>query len=311
MHISGRDNQIEYNANTTVFVHPSSNMQEMNRWKENIIAILQQVPSEADALKPLIQFIVAILDPYKIYILKNGGNTSTSPDTYIDLLIIVPDNENILSTELAPVFEIACLKHPRVCCSLHSADKVQAAMARGNIFYTMNCIDKNLVYDDERLSLPVTTNRALRNLKLQAEVAFTLSFKKALFFYQSAVFIQENHSEPIVAFYLHQSIELTYRSILRSLNGYYKKTHVIRSLKDLACRCAPQLNAVLPDNTKHEKHLLDVLENAYLNSRYDNQYTIDDDDLRILFERTKRVLDTAQEMIEQTITDIPTNMEGK
>jgi len=302
MHVNGQHNKIEYN--TTVFVHPGSEMQEMKEWKENLIAILQQVPYEANALKPLIQLIVTVLAPHKIFMLKSGGAAAITADTYIDLLIIMPDNKDVPPTELEPVFDIASLKHQRVCCSLHIADRVKECIERGNIFYSLNCVDKNLVYDDKKYPLPATTDQAVRNMKLQAEVAFTLCFKKAVSFYQSAVFLYENNPEPVVAFYLHQAIELTYRAILRSLNGYYKRTHVIRSLKDLARRCAPQLNAILPDNTGPEKRLLDVLENAYLNARYDNQYNIEDNDLLQLFERTKQVLHIAQEMKEQAIANI-------
>jgi HEPN domain-containing protein len=237
--------------------------------------------------------------------LKSGGTAAITAETYIDLLIIMSDSKDVPLTELEPVFNIASLKYQRVCCSLHSADRVKECIERGNIFYSLNCIDKNLVYDDKRFPLPTTTAQALRNMKLQAEVAFTLCFKKAVSFYQSAVFLHENNPEPVIAFYLHQAVELTYRAILRCLNGYYKKTHVIRSLKDLARRCAPQLNAIFPDNTGQEKHLLDILENAYLNARYDNQYNIDDKHLILLFERAKQVLDIAQEMKEQAIAEIP------
>jgi len=303
MQVNGQNNKIEYN--TTVFVHPGSNMQEMNQWKENLIAILQQVPSEADALKPLIQLIVTAMAPHKIFMLKNGGNTNTCPEMYIDLLIIMADNNNVPFAELEPVLEIACLRHQRVCCSLHSACRVKESIQKGHIFYSMNCISENLVYDDKGLILPSTTPEALGNMKSQIKEKFTPGFEKAVSFYKSALHLHQNNSSPIVAFYLHQATEFTYRAILQSLNGFYKKTHVIRSLKTLARRCAPQLNAILPDNTRKESHLLDALETGYLNARYDNQYNADDNDLLILFERVKRVQEVAQDMVEQAIAGIP------
>ena len=113
MHVNGQHNTIEYN--TTVFVHPGADMQEMKEWKENLIAILQQVPYEANALKPLIQLIVTVLAPHTIFMLRNSGAAAITTETFIDLLIIMPDNKNVPLTDLEPVFDIASLKHQRIC----------------------------------------------------------------------------------------------------------------------------------------------------------------------------------------------------
>jgi hypothetical protein len=75
-HLSGGNNKIELITN--VFLYTDTDLHEANNWKEKIISILKKVPSKADVLKPAIEFLVVILKPSKIYMLRVPPSSLTT-----------------------------------------------------------------------------------------------------------------------------------------------------------------------------------------------------------------------------------------
>lgn len=303
----GNDDHTENNNNsstiynTTVFIQSDPETQEIKNWKERLISIIENVPAKADTLKPIIQLLVAAISPSKIYMLQHKGTINAPSGGYIDLLLVIASKCDIPFAELEPTLEIAYLKDQRVCCSLHSEGNLLENLRLGHIFYSLNCIPGNLIYDDETVKLPATTPQVIQEIKRISREKFTRIFDKALHFYESALSLHQNHPSQIIAFMLHQSIELTYRGMLQCLNGYDKKTHDIRSLKKYIRRCAPQMNTIFPDGKEEEKHLLDVLEASYLDSRYEHNYCISENDLDLLIEKARQLHISAKEIIEATL----------
>lgn len=288
--------------NTNVFICPDQNMVEIKNWKEKLLSILEQVPAEADNIKPLIQFIVAAIAPAKIYMMKHPDTDTTSKDKYIDLLIVISPKNDTPFLELQPILDMAYLQDWRVSCSLHSEGNIIDGLRNGHVFYSLQCVQENLVYDDKANNYPVTPPEILQEIKNQAYLKFEQNFMKALDFSESAAYLHENNAPRITAFMLHQGAELTFRGILQSLNGYDKKTHEIRLLKKLVRRCAPQLCNIFPDDSEEEKRILDVLENAYSHARYDNDFQIPEEDLTVLFEKVTLLHETAQKVAHAVLS---------
>lgn len=298
MNIGGYNHKIEYTTN--VFINAGADTAEIRDWKEKLISIAAQIPEKADTLTPVIQLIVAAIAPTKIYMIKHDTLEGMETEVFIDLLVIVSGKCNTPFTELEPVLEMAYLKDRRVCCSLHGEGNVIEGLRNGHIFYSLHCIPENLVYDDKAVSYPITTPTALQEMKSRTLQQFAVTFKRALDFNKSAVYLYENApTHSIIVFMLHQAVELTYRGVLQCLNGYDKKTHEIRALKKHVRRCAPQMNSIFTDDTEEEKYLLDILENAYLKARYEEQYSVQENDLAQLFQKVVCLQQTATKIIEE------------
>lgn len=295
------DNHIN-TYNTNVFMYPNQDTAERKSWKEKLISIIEQVPAEADKIKPLIQFIVAAIAPAKIYMMKHQDVGTTIPDKYIDLLIVISPKNNRPFTELQPILDIAYLNDWRVSCSLHSEGNIIDGLRKGHVFYSLQCIPVNLIYDDKVTTYPVTSPEILREMKSKAYVKFEQNFANALDFHEGAVYLHENSASQLTGFMLHQAAELTYRGILQSLNGYDKKTHEIRVLKRYIRRCAPQLCNIFSDDSEEEKRILDILESAYSHSRYESDYKISKGDLNVLFEKVILLQDMAQKIVHTVLT---------
>lgn len=296
MQINGQNNRVEFH--TTVLLNEDGNYRDIRDWKERLLTIIQQIPEKADTLKPIIQFLVTTVAPTKIYRVENRNTKDDTTEKYIDLLLVIPSKNNIPFTELEPIIEIPYLKEKRVVCSLHNEGVVLGALRNGHIFYTLNFTDENLVYDDKAVTFPITSFEAVQEMKQKAREIFFQHFERAQNFYSCAEYLHQQNPGKIISFLLHQATEFTYRGVLMSLNGYDKRTHDIHSLKKHTRRCAPQLSTIFSNDAEEEKRLTDLLEKAYLESRYENKYAVNENDLTVFFEKVKLLQDTCKELVE-------------
>jgi len=283
---------------TAIFIYPGAYDSEIAAWKEKLVAILQDIPGRAQIIKPVIQFLVATITPAKIYMMRLEAGADNERQNTIDLLIIMPGKSGITFTELEPILQIACSQHQQVRFSLHDEGTVVDALRNGHVFYSLHCIAANLVYDDKSLTYPETSPAALATIKQQARQNFDAYFQKAQQFYSTALTIHQSNGSKLVTFMLHQAVELTYRGILQSLNGCSKKTHDIRILMKLSLRCAHQLNTVLEPCIEENSHLIQLLDNAYIDARYEPDYIFDEKYLPLAFEKVALLHTTAKNIIE-------------
>lgn len=164
-------------------------------------------------------------------------------ETYIDLLLVIPNKNNALFIELEPITEIPYLKDRRVC-SQHNEGSVLDALSNGDIFYSLNFVDENLIYDDKAITYPQPSFEALEGIKQRARETFFQHFERAEHFYACAEYLHQFGPGKIISFLLHQATEFCYRGVLISLNGYDKRRHNLYSLKKHIRRCAPQLSII-------------------------------------------------------------------
>ncbi len=252
--------------------------------------------------EPLIELLVTALAPARIYKVEHKDIASQQV-SYIDLLIVIPQTCRTPFIELEPVLEMAHLKDQRISCSLHQEHSVADGLQSGHVFYNQFFSDKNLVYDDGTIVFPPLDKEMWGKMTERMRNQFTFFQEKARCFYESALALNQKYTPPIIAFMLHQAVELTYRGILENLNGYGKKTHDIRSLRKQTRRCAPQLGDVFPDNTTEEQRLVSLLDNAYLSSRYDANYTISAADANTLIGRVKLFLEATEAVFEAALAE--------
>lgn len=296
MHVNGQYNKVEFH--TSIFLNEDDNYKDIRDWKERLLTIIQQIPEKADTLKPIIQFLVTTVAPTKIYKLQNRNIKDETTEKYIDLLLVIPNKNNVPFTELEPIIEIPYLKEKRVVCSLHNEGVVLGALRSGHIFYTLNFTPENLVYDDKAANFPIPSIEAVQEMKQRAREIFFQHFERAQNFYSCAEYLYKQNPGKIIPFLLHQATEFTYRGVLMSLNGYDKRTHDIHSLKKHIRRCAPQLNTIFSNDAVEEKRLTELLEKAYLESRYETNYAVNENDLIVLFERIKLLQKSCKELVQ-------------
>lgn len=143
----------------------------------------------------------------------------------------------------------------------------------------------NIVYNNSNTEYQVPTLLAINEMKQKIKEGFLHDIQKAVDFREAAELLKENKSSSIVPFFLHQAVELTYRSILKHLEGYDKKTHSLKALRKYIRRSAPQLCSIFSESNDDEKQINKLLEDAYINARYENDFNIENEILSNIFDK--------------------------
>ena len=90
---------------------------------------------------------------------------------------------------------------------------------------------------------------------------------------------------------LHQSAEQALRTLLKIGTGYHVNTHNIDRLIRYAGLVSYQLPDILPQKTEQQKRLFGLLQRAYVDARYKEDYKISTDDLLYLMEKVQQIHD--------------------
>ncbi len=258
----------------------NDNLELLN--EENSPAFLQ----EDEILKGITSFIVQTIRPERIYRilhqpLQEGAELTT------DLLIVIPEwlpPKQFTTAET--LIEAGCMLGTNLHFSLHHANQVKTAITEGSVFYNLVCNPFNLLYWSNKNDWPEINKEKLNMARQNAWLQFQQGFAKAVAFLKHAQQQQQHNADLLTAFFLQQATELCCRAILTSITGLDKKTHAITSLKKCCRRCTTVVDEVFPMVTGEDKRLLQLLDDAYLSSRYSNNYTITETDLDSL---TKKV----------------------
>ncbi len=289
---------------THIFLHTGAGTNTIEGWKEKLLSILEQIPGKADQIKPLIQFLVMAISPAKIYMLKQPSDDSHQADVCADLLIVMPAKSEIPFPELEPILNIACVQHEHVVCSLHNEGSVLEGLRSGHIFFCLHCTADNLIYDDKVTEYPVPTPEIFSAIRQKAAAIFKQYLRKAQDFYNSSIMLRQNGTSPLIMFMLQQSVECIYRGSLQSFNGYDKKTHEIRVLMKQARHYIRQLNIAFTENLPENKRLILLLDKAYIDARYEKEYSIEESDLEKVFEKVSLLHTIAKDISKAFLLDL-------
>lgn len=88
---------------------------------------------------------------------------------------------------------------------------------------------------------------------------------------------------------LHQAAEQCLRTLLKLATGYHCNTHSIEKLVKYNSLLYPCIAELFPQQTQKEIHRSQLLQKAYIDSRYKDDYVIHQHDLGILLQRVSRL----------------------
>ena len=98
------------------------------------------------------------------------------------------------------------------------------------------------------------------------------------------------------AFYLHQTAEACYKTILLVFSNYCPNEHFLTILGYKAEKYSDSLKNIFPEKTAEEEERLRLLEYVYIGGRYDPNYRIKKEDLEILATYVKQLLKITEEI---------------
>ncbi len=93
----------------------------------------------------------------------------------------------------------------------------------------------------------------------------------------------------MAAFMLHQAAEQALHTLFRISTGLYVNTHSIDKLIRYCSMVSPKIAAIFPRNNYKNEHIFQLLQKAYIDSRYKESYAISIDNLKIITERIRAI----------------------
>lgn len=292
-----------YNYYTNVFLNGDSEQRDLSDCDEKRPGWVQCKPGLEVWLSSVVQLIIAALEPTKIYRVQHKS-TSEDPG-FVDLLIMIPANRGKPFAEMEPAVSLPFSTEVELNCTLHCESNVRRALQDGHLFYTFTIKPKNLIYDSKASDpFPQPTAEDLAALREKTANQWQQQSAKAVQFYKSAIDLCAD-SAALKVFMLHQAAELTLRAIIQNLIGMEKKTHEIRVLRKHVRRIAPELSRVFSDEREEDVQLLQLLEDAYVKSRYDNQFSIKEDQLDFLEKKVKLIMEKAAAAVQHHLDSLP------
>lgn len=249
----------------------------------------------------MLPYLSERINPERIYEFQHPSFPGCGYKAYQTLLIVLPVESQDRFCDLQAKVENLDLEGYGYLFSFQKWDTLARALAGGHLFYSLVCQPKNLLYAKGHQKLEITSSQRLRQITLKAEVDFAACKVRITAFFEGVYFYREKGNLPMAAFMLQQAMELLFRAVELSLRGSNEHCHLIRTHISLCKPMVPRMCAAFPLITEADHALLQILNDAYLNVRYREQYVISEEDLRVALKRISRMEAIVQREVEAAI----------
>jgi HEPN domain-containing protein len=133
-------------------------------------------------------------------------------------------------------------------------------------------------------------------IKAQNEMTYREGNNKVTEFIAGAELYKLRKQNNLAAFMLHQAAEHALHTILTLHTGLYLNTHNIDKLLRYCSMVCYRLPEIFPRNNEENERLFQLLQKAYIHTRYKYDYSINAKDLEVLTGRAERLKRITQEL---------------
>jgi HEPN domain-containing protein len=279
----------------------------MNEPLNHLLPVITLENGQNEELLCLTQTITAIVieicNPDRIYLLYAGFTDSISVIPEYNFLVILPGCADKTHKTYHSLINEKCTGLASVMISFEKAGNIYKHLQAGHIFYSIVFKKSKLVYDNARLPAPPFSVIDASAIIHKARIFFEADFKKANSFLEGAKYYFSRQENNISAFLLHQAAERTLLGLLLSLSGQNHITHHLFKLLQKCRSFTSKLNRIFRLTNEKERSLLQLLNIAYINTRYRHTYKISEEDLTMLMEKVEALHDTAIQAAEEQFTE--------
>ena len=228
--------------------------------------------------------------------IDRGGYRLRIHPTY-DLLIVVSADDKRHDYEIVQLVEQQSIYPVSIHCIAHKINYVNDAIKANSIFYYSVTRKGKVLYNSDREVLLPCPDIQMNSRSSE----WNRLFKQANHFLSLAShsFSCSWHNQ--AAFLLHQAVENACNAMIRFFTGYHSTTHNLVRLIAITETFSFAPASVFPGVTKEETELLNLLNKAYSDARYKDDYDIPVDKVGVLLERVKLFLGTADNLHKKGI----------
>lgn len=262
-----------------------------------------------DELAEIVGIICDITNPAKVILFGSHATGNWVEDEYVDkgttytyisdydILVVLSDNEKGEEVEIASKIDNRTGKFKNeVSAIVHSISYINSGLERGQYFFSDIVKEGITLYDSGKYSFVESkplTNEQLKELAIED---FNKWVKSGSRFLEATKLLYDDFSKrnlPLneVIFNLNQSAERFYSGVLLVYTGYKPKTHRIKAYRKYAKHVSEDLYQVFryPPTDSEENRLFKILNDAYIDARYKDDYYIAPSDLKKLISKVEKL----------------------
>lgn len=182
-----------------------------------------------------------------------------------------------------------------------SIDDLNKAIDKNRYFYTDIKREGIMLYNSGRYKLARRRKQNYREIKELAEEYYNERFERGNEFLLGAIFYNEQGLHKMASFNLHQACENYYNSIILTFTLYSPKEHSLIKLSARAKTHSLESSKAFPRNTEEEKRLFDLLQDAYVQARYNLHFRVTKEDIEALIPKVELLRDITRQCCEERI----------
>ena len=183
----------------------------------------------------------------------------------------------------------------------YGIDEFNYALSKAHYFETEIKRDGVILYDSGAYKLARRRKLDYTEIKERAQKYFDDKLGKANNFLEDTLFNFKKNEFVHSSFHLHQSAENLLRVIPMTFILYGHKSHDLSELMNAAKKHTTEIFEVFPCDTPEEKRLFDLLQRAYIESRYNPDFEVTKDDIDALIPKVEQLRDIVEKVCRERI----------
>lgn len=176
----------------------------------------------------------------------------------------------------------------------YGIDDFNYALKKAHYFETEIKREGIILYDSGEYKLERRRKLNFSEIQEQAQKYYNNKFGRALSFQRSARHDIEDKDVLMASFHLHQTTEHALRTIELVFTLYSPKEHDLEELMDRCKRFTTEIFKAFPRDTPEEERLFDLLQRAYVESRYNPDFEITKQDIDALLPKVEQLRDIVE-----------------
>jgi HEPN domain-containing protein len=170
-------------------------------------------------------------------------------------------------------------------------------LIEGHPFANKVCKMAECIHDAGNMPLAIPKDIDEMDLIKTNESLFSTGINKVQEFLAGADLFRIREQNKMAAFMFHQAAEQALHTLFRIKSGLYIHTNNLDKLIRYCSMVSYKLPAIFPRNNEKNERLFQLLQRAYIETRYAEDYVIRTDDLQVLTERVRSLLEILKSAI--------------
>ena len=163
------------------------------------------------------------------------------------------------------------------------------ALSQGHYFYVDAIKDGVLLYDSGECKLDAPRELNFSEIKQKAEKYYRGNLRQACDYWEDAIRNIENGKYTHSSFFLHQATEYLLKAVPLVFTLYRYKEHDLKFLLEKCKKHTLEIYRPFPQDTDEERRLFKLLQDAYVQSRYNRNFMVTKEDINALIPKVEQL----------------------